>query len=110
VTRKRYKEALKGAGVRAVRFHDLLHTFGTRCAAQGVPMRMLQERMGTATSKRRRSTPTTRRVPTRPTSLSARSPPQKTTMKRRIHPPPTERRAPSPTALATPKRWAPRWN
>jgi len=44
--RKRYKEALKGAEVRAVRFHDLRHTFGTRCAAEGVPMRMLQEWMG----------------------------------------------------------------
>jgi integrase len=44
--RKRYKEALKTAGVRAVRFHDLRHTFGTRCAAEGVPMRMLQEWMG----------------------------------------------------------------
>jgi len=44
--RKRYKEALKKAGVRAVRFHDLRHTFGTRCAAEGVPMRMLQEWMG----------------------------------------------------------------
>jgi len=45
-TRRRYKKALKKAGVRAVRFHDLRHTFGTRCAAEGVPMRMLQEWMG----------------------------------------------------------------
>ena len=28
------------------RFHDLRHTFGTRCAAQGVSMRTLQEWMG----------------------------------------------------------------
>ena len=28
------------------RFHDLRHTFGTRCAAAGVPMRTLQEWMG----------------------------------------------------------------
>jgi integrase len=34
------------AGVREVRFHDLRHTFGTRMAAAGVPMRMLQEWMG----------------------------------------------------------------
>jgi integrase len=43
---KRFKAALKRGGVRAVRFHDLRHTFGTRMAAQGVPMRTLQEMMG----------------------------------------------------------------
>jgi integrase len=43
---KRFKAAVKAAGVRAVRFHDLRHTFGTRMAAAGVPMRALQEFMG----------------------------------------------------------------
>jgi len=43
---KRFKAALKRAGVREVRFHDLRHTFGTRMAAGGVPMRTLQEWMG----------------------------------------------------------------
>ena len=43
---KRFKAALRREGVRAVRFHDLRHTFGTRMAAQGVPMRALQEMMG----------------------------------------------------------------
>jgi len=43
---KRYKAALKRAGVREVRFHDLRHTFGTRMAAAGIPMRTLQEWMG----------------------------------------------------------------
>lgn len=43
---KRFKAALRHADVRAVRFHDLRHTFGTRMAAQGVPMRVLQEMMG----------------------------------------------------------------
>jgi integrase len=43
---KRFKAALARAGVRDVRFHDLRHTFGTRMAAQGVPMRALQEMMG----------------------------------------------------------------
>lgn len=43
---KRYKAAAKRAGIREVRFHDLRHTFGTRMAAAGVPMRTLQEWMG----------------------------------------------------------------
>ncbi len=46
--RNRYKAALKAAGLRKVRFHDLRHTFGTHCAAAGVPMRTLQEWMGHA--------------------------------------------------------------
>jgi integrase len=32
--------------MRDVRFHDLRHTFGTRMAAAGVPVRTLQEWMG----------------------------------------------------------------
>lgn len=40
---KRFKRTLKRAGVRPIRFHDLRHTFGTRMAAAGVPMRTLQE-------------------------------------------------------------------
>jgi integrase len=44
--RKRFKAAVKRAGVRDVRFHDLRHTFGTRMAATGTPMRTLQEWMG----------------------------------------------------------------
>jgi integrase len=44
--RKRFKKALTQAGVRPVRFHDLRHTFGTHCAAAGVPLRTLQEWMG----------------------------------------------------------------
>lgn len=42
----RFKKALRAAGVRKIRFHDLRHTFGTRIAAAGVPMRVLQEWMG----------------------------------------------------------------
>jgi hypothetical protein len=37
--------------VREVRFHDLRHTFGTRMAAAGVPMRTPQEWMGHADIK-----------------------------------------------------------
>ena len=43
---RRFKRALKAAAVREVRFNDLRHTFGTRMAAAGVPMRTLQEWMG----------------------------------------------------------------
>lgn len=43
---QRYKAAAKAAGIRDVRFHDLRHTFGTRMAAAGMPMRALQEWMG----------------------------------------------------------------
>lgn len=48
---RRFKVALKRAGVREVRFHDLRHTFGTRLASAGVPMRTLQEWMGHADIK-----------------------------------------------------------
>jgi integrase len=43
---KRFKAAAKRAGLQSVRFHDLRHTFGTRMAAVGVPLRTLQEWMG----------------------------------------------------------------
>jgi integrase len=45
---KVFQRTLRAAGVRQVRFHDLRHTFGTRMAASGVPMRTLQEWMGHA--------------------------------------------------------------
>ena len=43
---KRFKTAAKRSGLGDVRFHDLRHTFGTRMAAAGTPMRTLQEWMG----------------------------------------------------------------
>jgi integrase len=43
---KRFKATAARAGLEHVRFHDLRHTFGTRMAAAGVPMRTLQEWMG----------------------------------------------------------------
>lgn len=44
---RRFRKALKKAGVRRVRFHDLRHTFGTRMAASPeVSMRKIQEWMG----------------------------------------------------------------
>ena len=49
---KRFKRYCNNAGVRKkVRFHDLRHTFGTRMAAAGVPLRTVQEWMGHADSK-----------------------------------------------------------
>jgi integrase len=48
---KRFKEACVEAKVRPIRFHDLRHTFGTRLAASGQPMRMIQEFLGHADSK-----------------------------------------------------------
>lgn len=43
---RRYAAALKAAGLDDHRFHDLRHTFGTRMAGAGVPLRTLQEWMG----------------------------------------------------------------
>lgn len=43
---KRLKTAAKRAPIRELRFHDLRHTFGTRMAGAGVPLRTLQEWMG----------------------------------------------------------------
>lgn len=40
------QEGTESGRVRRIRFHDLRHTFGTRIAAAGVPMRVLQEWMG----------------------------------------------------------------
>jgi integrase len=37
--------------VRPIRFHDLRHTFATRLAASGQPMRTIQEFLGHADSK-----------------------------------------------------------
>lgn len=42
----RFKKALRAAGVREIHFNDLRHTFGTRMAAAGVPMRTPQAWMG----------------------------------------------------------------
>ncbi len=48
---RRFKTACADAGVRPVRFHDLRHTFATRLAASGQPMRTIQEFLGHADSK-----------------------------------------------------------
>ncbi len=45
-SRVRFKQALARAGLRPLRFHDLRHTYGTRMAAAGAPLRTLQGWMG----------------------------------------------------------------
>ena len=48
---RRFQEACRAAGVRPLRFHDLRHTFATRLAASGQPMRTIQEFLGHADAK-----------------------------------------------------------
>jgi integrase len=45
-SRVRFKDALRRAGLRDIRFHDLRHTYGTLMAAAGTPLRTLQGWMG----------------------------------------------------------------
>ena len=45
-SRARFKDALKRAELRELRFHDLRHTYGTLMAAAGTPLRTLQGWMG----------------------------------------------------------------
>jgi integrase len=46
-----FKQGCRDARVPVIRFHDLRHTFGTRCAAAGIPLRTIQEWMGHADLK-----------------------------------------------------------
>lgn len=48
---RRFKQVVKRAEVRQVTFHELRHTFGTRMAAAGVPLRTIQHWMGHADAK-----------------------------------------------------------
>ncbi|MGD1058817.1 MAG: site-specific integrase [Solirubrobacteraceae bacterium] len=48
---RRFKKAIGRASVRAITFHELRHTFGTRMAAAGVPLRTIQHWMGHADAK-----------------------------------------------------------
>jgi integrase len=44
--RRRFAAAVKRAGLRPIRFHDLRHTFGTLMATAGAPLRSIQEWLG----------------------------------------------------------------
>ena len=48
---RRFKKAIRSASVREITFHELRHTFGTRMAAAGVPLRTIQHWMGHADAK-----------------------------------------------------------
>jgi integrase len=48
---KRFQGACRSAGVHVITFHDLRHTFGTRLAANGEPLRTIQEFLGHADAK-----------------------------------------------------------
>jgi integrase len=50
-TSKLFKTACEAAGVREVKFHDLRHTFATRVAASGQPLRAIRSSWGHADSK-----------------------------------------------------------
>jgi integrase len=71
---RRFKQAIDRAEVHRITFHELRHTFGTRMAAAGTPMRTLQHWMGHADSKTTQiSTPTTSRATRTPTRSTGRS-------------------------------------
>lgn len=59
---KTFQDACRTAGVR---FHDLRHTFATRLASAGAPLRAIQDFLGHAGAKTPRSTPTTLRTSSR---------------------------------------------
>lgn len=48
---KRFKDACREAGVPVIKFHELRHTFATRLAASGQPLRTIQEFLGHADIK-----------------------------------------------------------
>lgn len=48
---KRFKQACRDAGVNEITFHELRHTFATRLAASGQPLRTIQEFLGHADLK-----------------------------------------------------------
>lgn len=48
---KRFQQACRAAEVRVITFHDLRHTFATRLAANGEPLRNIQEFLGHADAK-----------------------------------------------------------
>jgi integrase len=48
---RRFQDACRTAGVHVITFHNLRHTFATRLAAHGEPLRTIQEYLGHADAK-----------------------------------------------------------
>ena len=48
MTKRRFKPALSRAGIEAIRFHDLRHTYASLLLAKGAPMKYVQSQLGHA--------------------------------------------------------------
>lgn len=48
MTKRRFKPALRRAGIEAIRFHDLRHTYASLLLAKGAPMKYVQSQLGHA--------------------------------------------------------------
>ena len=51
MAKRRFKPALSRAGIEAIRFHDLRHTFASQLLAKGAPMKYVQHQLGHSSIK-----------------------------------------------------------
>lgn len=65
IVKRTWKTALKNAGIRHVRFHDLRHTFNTRCMEAGVLQEVRMALMGHSTGSKIHSVYTHIELPTK---------------------------------------------